>query len=84
MKLIKLHQLFNISNQESYFASELYLNKDIIRFAHQKKEGNFTYTLVTLIADDKPLNILETPDQINDLCNSVQEVKLVGTRLSIP
>lgn len=77
LKLIKVHQLIN-EKLDPHLVSELYLNKDIIRWAIQKKVNGRTFTQLLLIADDKPLNILETPSEINNLCNFIQEVEIVG------
>lgn len=79
MKLIKVHQILD-PYQKVFMVTELWLNKDIIRWAHlsENKHNILTYTTLTLIGNDKSLNILETPDELNDLCKSVAEVTIVG------
>jgi hypothetical protein len=80
MKFIKLRQLLDTENVNPIIISEIWLNKDIMRSVtlHSNRKKNLTYSEVILIADDKPLNILETPDEINNLCNFIQEVKIHG------
>lgn len=80
MKLIQLNQIVDVENVKGMFTvTELWLNKDIFRWAHTcKTKSGLFYTKLTLIADDKPLNILETPEEINNLCNFIQEVKVHG------
>jgi hypothetical protein len=82
MKLIKLHQLVN-PHDHPHLVSEIFLNKDIIRWAYLVENDTATlhYTKLLLIADNKPLEILETPDEINRLCNFIQEVSIVRRKL---
>lgn len=81
-KLIKLYEISN-PDLTPFMVTELWVNKDILRWAHptSNKNKTLTYTKLTLIADDKALNILETPEEINNLCTFVQEVKVLGIDL---